>query len=148
MTAIIAILITIMSASSTATTTTTSFNLKEYQKDAAFGPDKANAWKYTADKDWCVLSHKSMRGEIEELTLALQAILPEVCDPQTKKDNNGGDDDDSGDMMTTIPKWKLESFYGIWKYHDKHVRDHHNVETKVLQPFMETRVKIPEKVSM
>lgn len=104
-------------------------DVKEYCKDPSSEPDKAESWPYGVEKDWITLSHGSLRGELEEITLALKAILG---------DKKGAKDE-------IIAAWKLQSLERIWKYHDDHAQKHHKVEKEVLEPFMAEKIKF-EKV--
>ena len=105
-------------------------DLNQYQKDPAFLPDKTETWVTSKDQDGWVLSHNSLRGELEEMRAALTAIT-----------------NSSNSETTTIDSWKLECLQSIWKYHLDHVVLHQKAEEEVLQPFLETRVKYPTQVS-
>ena len=104
-------------------------DLNQYQKDPAFLPDKTETWVTSKDQDGWVLSHNSLRGELEEMRAALNAIST------TKSET------------TTLEAWKLKCLQSIWKYHVDHVVLHQKAEEEVLQPFLETRVKYPTQVS-
>ena len=116
-------------------TTTKDFavgDLKQYQKDnSSFGPDKTGTWVTSIDQDGWVLSHNSLRGELDEVSAACAAIL------STK--NNKTD--------TLLAAWKLQCLQTVWKYHADHVVLHQKAEEEVMQPFLETRVKYPKQVS-
>ena len=101
-------------------------DLKEYQKDPAFPPDKTSLWadRKKEDDHW-VISHNSLRGELDELTTCLTAL---------------------GDTKP-LEAWQLTALKHVWMYHYEHIQKHHESEEVVLQPFVGTRVKYPESIS-
>lgn len=94
-----------------------------YQIDPLFTPDKAGQWKTPPEDDTWVLSHHSLRGELEEI----QKALPKLVDDPVA--------------------WKITALKSMWKYHSDHVLAHHRAEEEVMQPMLATRFRYPEKVS-
>lgn len=99
-------------------------DLAKYQTDPKFTPDKAGEWNTPPEEDSWVLSHNSLRGELEEIEKALPKV---VSNPVA---------------------WKLSALKSMWNYHRDHVLAHHKAEEEVIQPVMATRFQYPEKVSV
>ncbi len=94
-----------------------------YQIDPNLPPDKAGTWKTPPEEDTWVLSHHSLRGELEEIQKALSHV---VSNPVA---------------------WKITALKPMWKYHQDHVLAHHKAEEEIMQPMLSTRFCYPEKVS-
>ena len=99
-------------------------NYSTYQIDPKITPDKAGEWKTPPEEDTWVLSHQSLRGEVDEIQTAIPNV---VSDPVT---------------------WKITALKSMWKYHRDHVLAHNKAEEEVLQPMLATRFHYPEKVRM
>lgn len=98
-------------------------NLK-WQADTAFAPDKESSWTYGAETDGWMHAHNAIRGELEDIKLAF-----------TKCQERGD-----------LPEWAVSAIQQVWKEHYEHVHAHHMNEDELFVPFLETRIKLPEKV--
>jgi len=101
-------------------------DLKEYQIDPAFPPDKTELWagRDKEDDHW-VLSHNSLRGELDELDKCIAALS----------------------AADRLESWQLDCLSKVWQYHYEHIQKHHDSEEFTLQPFVGTRVKYPDTIS-
>ena len=69
-------------------------------------------------------AHNAIRGELEDIKLAF-----------TKCQERGD-----------LPEWAVSAIQQVWKEHYEHVHAHHMNEDELFVPFLETRIKLPEKV--
>ena len=94
-----------------------------FQADQKFFPDKEETWGYPAEKDGWMLAHNSIRAEV----LKFEAVLTHI----------------SG---RTLKDWEKEGMKVWWKAHEEHVHGHHKNEDDIMNPFLRTRIKYPEKL--
>jgi len=101
----------------------------KWQSNDKFKPDKDDHWKYPADKDGWVKAHNTIRDEINSFTHSLTSIsnkYPSSSSP--------------------IPSWAVASIQTFWSHHEEFVHLHHCNEDDIVNPFMKTRVNLPDKL--
>lgn len=98
----------------------------KWQVSDEFKPDKDSLWTYPPDKDGWMLAHNMIRHEVNNMISGLQNA--------SKKSPN------------TSPDWVVDSIKQIWAHHYDVVMDHHRNEDDIMNPFIKTRVKLPEKL--
>jgi len=98
----------------------------QWQVSDKFKPDKEEQWLYPASKDGWVLAHNMIRNEVDEFIEGLKSISKKFPD--------------------SSPAWVIESIQKIWSHHEEVVHNHHSNEDDIMNPFMRTRVKLPEKL--
>lgn len=99
-------------------------NTKRYQADAAFLPDKTSLWKAPIAEDGWVHAHNAIRGEIDVMTAVFQKI-----------------------GRRGLEAWEVSSLQAWWSGHVLHLHDHHANEDDKFSPYMQTRIKLPPKLT-
>lgn len=94
---------------------------------AKFPADKEEKWGYPPEKDGWILSHNSLRGELDDFQAALSATLARL---------NG----------TAPSEWEVAAIKKWYKAHADHMHSHHENEDALMVPYLRERVKIPQKV--
>jgi len=99
---------------------------RKWQVCDAYKPDKQSTWRYPIEKDGWMLAHNMIRGEIDDFLEALQSV--------------------SNKFTNSTPLWAIESIEKFWSHHESVVHQHHTNEDAIMNPFLKTRIKIPEKL--
>mmetsp|Transcript_5432 Transcript_5432/g.7983 ORF Transcript_5432/g.7983 Transcript_5432/m.7983 type:complete len:227 (-) Transcript_5432:121-801(-) len=71
-------------------------------------------------------AHNAIRGELADIKMALKKC-------EERED---------------LPEWAVVAIQQVWKDHSEHVHAHHENEDELFVPFLETRIKLPEKLEM
>jgi hemerythrin-like domain-containing protein len=99
----------------------------EWKVSAKFKPDKDDQWKHSPDKDGWVKAHNMIRDEVDSFIDALESISNKNSDSST-------------------PSWAITSIKQFWSHHEHVVHTHHNNEDNIMNPFMKTRINLPDKL--
>ena len=94
-----------------------------FQANQKFITDKEETWSYPMEKDGWILDHNSIRAEV----LEFEAVLTHI----------------SG---RTLKDWEKEGMKVWWKAHEERIHRHHKNEDDIMNPFLRTRIKYPEKL--
>mmetsp|Transcript_3973 Transcript_3973/g.10008 ORF Transcript_3973/g.10008 Transcript_3973/m.10008 type:complete len:256 (+) Transcript_3973:32-799(+) len=86
--------------------------------------DKEGEWKYPMDNDGWMHSHNSIRAEVAIFEEALGKVIAR------------------GDVL----QWEVDAIKAFWAHHSHHVHTHHASEEEIMNPFLKTRIKLPEKL--
>ena len=98
----------------------------KWQADTTYAPDKEITWTHPAETDGWMHAHNAIRGELADIKMAL-----------TKCEERGD-----------LPEWAVVAIQQVWKNHSEHVHAHHKNEDELFVPFLDTRIKLPEKVGL
>eukprot|EP00930_Biecheleria_cincta_P025791 TRINITY_DN1829_c0_g1_i3.p1 TRINITY_DN1829_c0_g1~~TRINITY_DN1829_c0_g1_i3.p1 ORF type:complete len:318 (-),score=54.86 TRINITY_DN1829_c0_g1_i3:234-1136(-) len=96
---------------------------KKWQADPQFSPDKESSWSYPKEKDGWMLAHNAIRGEVAAMKLALAKVVERKC----------------------VQQWEIAALRAAWEEHFAHISAHHSNEEQEFNPFLVTRVRLPEK---
>jgi len=96
------------------------------QVSSEFKPDKLGLWQHPAEKDGWMLAHNMLRDEVDAFIEAVESV--------------------SNKFPNATPTWAIEYIQQVWHYHEDTVHAHHSNEDNIMNPFMKTRVKLPEKL--
>ena len=98
----------------------------KYAKDpAAFPPDKAALWKHPLETDGWYLEHCNIRSECTKMAEVLGGAL----------------------AGRKLEEWEIASLRAWFANHNEHIEGHHHHEDDLFTPFMQTRIKLPEKLT-
>lgn len=89
-------------------------------------PDKGTLWKHPPEKDGWMLAHNMIRGEVNQFIDGLESV--------------------SAKFPNSTPDWAVDSIKQIWSHHSEAIKDHHRNEDEIVNPFMKTRINLPEKL--
>jgi len=89
-------------------------------------PDKESAWQHPLQNDGWMLAHNMIRSEIDDFIEALQSV--------------------SNKYLNSTPLWAIESIQKFWHHHESLVHEHHHNEDNIMNPFMKSRINLPEKL--
>jgi len=92
-----------------------------------FQADKGDLWKNPPEDDGWVRAHNSIRDEVDSLIDGLASVSEKYTD-------------------SSIPVWAIASIKQYWSHHEHLVHSHHGNEDNIMNPFMKTRVNLPEKL--
>ena len=90
-----------------------------------FPPNKESAWAYPPEEDGWTHSHNALRMELAAFAEALEAMLERGAEPAD---------------------WELHAIKKWWGVHEETVHAHHHSEDEIMNPFLRTRIKLPEKL--
>lgn len=96
----------------------------KYAKDPEFKPDKLSTWNHTYAEDGWTRSHNAVRGEIAAMKKVLVSL--------------GG---------KALASWEVGCMQKWWAAHAVHIHSHHANEEKTLNPFLATRINLPDKLT-
>jgi len=94
-----------------------------FQADPAFQPDKTHLWKTPTEHDGWVHAHNAVRFEIGELRRVLEALGAQL-----------------------LAGWQVQAVQAWWHGHETHVHEHHSNEDDIMNPYLRTRIRLPEKL--
>eukprot|EP00930_Biecheleria_cincta_P025790 TRINITY_DN1829_c0_g1_i2.p1 TRINITY_DN1829_c0_g1~~TRINITY_DN1829_c0_g1_i2.p1 ORF type:complete len:290 (-),score=59.50 TRINITY_DN1829_c0_g1_i2:234-1058(-) len=97
---------------------------KKWQADPQFAPDKESSWSYPKEKDGWMLAHNAIRGEVTDMKLALAKAVE----------------------RGSLQKWEIVALRAAWEEHCAHISAHHSNEEQEFNPFLATRIRLPEKL--
>lgn len=86
-------------------------------------------WSYRAELDGWVKAHEAVRADLADLLSALTAWKNRIEKGQA------------------AAQWEVSNLKEYFSIFEHNVHHHHDSEEKILFPFMETRVKLPPKMS-
>jgi len=93
---------------------------------AAHPPSKESSWSFPMSDDGWIHAHNALRGELSDLIDAIKAM------------------DQRNDHASELA---IKSIQASWKEHVTHMHAHHGNEDDVLMPYLQTRIKLPEKLT-
>lgn len=97
---------------------------KQWQADVQFAPDKESSWSHPKEKDGWMLAHNAIRGEVADMKLALAKTVE----------------------RGSVQKWEIAALRAAWAEHFAHVSAHHSNEEEDFNPFLSTRIRLPENM--
>jgi hemerythrin-like domain-containing protein len=98
----------------------------EYQICKEFLPDKEKTWPFPPEKDGWVLAHNSLRGEMQMMKEALQAIQ---------------------ERGKVLQSWEVKAINQAMDVHITHIHAHHSNEDDLFTPELKKRFHYPEKLT-
>lgn len=97
----------------------------KYAKDPAnYPPDKASLWTAPMETDGWFLEHCNIRSECAKMTKVLGTL-----------------------GKRNLEEWEIASLRAWFANHNAHIHEHHMHEDAIFTPFMQTRIKVPEKLT-
>jgi hypothetical protein len=96
---------------------------ESYRVSEQHAPDKESTWGHAAEDDGWYKAHNSIRGEIRSLGRALDVI-----------------------GITPLQEWQLRSLKAYWTGHARHVYAHQGNEDELFNPYLRTRIAVPDKL--
>jgi len=96
----------------------------KWQADAKFAPDKESAWKHPMHKDGWMHAHDALRAEMARFRDTLAQLA----------------------ARDQLRRWEVDCLQEAWKEHKAHVHSHHSNEDDMMAPFLQTRIRSPEKL--
>lgn len=97
----------------------------KYQVSSDYPPDKEASWPGTAEQHGWYLAHNHIRGEMQALLGALQAV-----------EKRG----------SQLQAWEVAIFQSTIVIHTNHIHLHHSGEDDVFAPAMAQRIHLGEKI--
>jgi len=90
----------------------------------AYAPNKTDLWKSPIEQDGWIHAHNAIRGELRTMkqTLSKLASLP-------------------------LKSHQVMALRCMWNVHKIHIIDHHSNEDDKFTPWMQTRIRLPEKLT-
>jgi Hemerythrin HHE cation binding domain len=98
----------------------------EFKISDEFLPDKEHTWHFPPENDGWVLAHKALRGEIQMIKEALQAVQ---------------------ERQKELQVWEIKAINGALNIHLKNVHSHHAVEDEIYAPELRKRFRYPEQLT-
>lgn len=95
----------------------------EYQVSDDFPPDKEGTWPYPQEYAGWVLAHDSLRGELEDIRVALTTV-----------------------KGRELKQWEVMAIKRFMAVHFLHTHGHHHNEDVIMVPFLKERFTYPEKL--
>jgi hemerythrin-like domain-containing protein len=83
-------------------------------------------WPQTGDRDGWVLEHNAIRLDMRDYARALATCIEQ-----------GGN----------LTPWQVDILQSNWSRFNAQIHTHHDIEEKLFFPFMNTKVKLPQKMS-
>jgi hypothetical protein len=96
----------------------------KWQADVKFAPDKESAWKHPMHKDGWMHAHNALRAEIARFRDALAQLA----------------------ARAQLRRWEVDCLQEAWREHRAHVHSHHSNEDDMMAPFLNTRIRSPDKL--
>ncbi|KAG1661600.1 hypothetical protein FOA52_000775 [Chlamydomonas sp. UWO 241] len=114
--------------------------LTEEEIDAcmATGPD----WPHPGKMDGWFKSHQALRADMKDLAEALEAVAAGICGASSADDVIAG----TGGGVP-LEKWQVANLQKYWPIFYRSMVMHHDHEEKLFFPFLETKFKLPPKMT-
>jgi hemerythrin-like domain-containing protein len=98
----------------------------EYQISNQFLPDKEKTWPFPPENDGWVVAHNALRGEMQMIKEALQAIQK---------------------RGKQLQAWEIKSLNQALDVHLTHIHGHHSNEDDIFTPELKKRFHYPDKLT-
>jgi hemerythrin-like domain-containing protein len=98
----------------------------EYQINSQYLPDKEKTWPFPPEKDGWVVAHNALRGEMQMINEALQAIQK---------------------RGQQLQAWEIKALNRALDAHLIHINAHHSNEDDIFTPELKKRFRYPDKLT-